>query len=126
MKIGTWNVNSLRVRLPQLQQWLDGVLTVETSFLVVRTMREGQMDVFAVGAFPAAVFFALILVVPESPRWLIARKGDRSVARDRVRCVLSGVVRLPSKEPFCTIGDNYGPFYSWAFSFLPPRFRRQT
>ena len=24
MKIGTWNVNSLRVRLPQLQQWLEG------------------------------------------------------------------------------------------------------
>lgn len=24
LKIGTWNVNSLRVRLPQLQQWLEG------------------------------------------------------------------------------------------------------
>jgi len=23
MKIATWNVNSLRVRLPQLQQWLE-------------------------------------------------------------------------------------------------------
>jgi exodeoxyribonuclease-3 len=25
LKIGTWNVNSLRVRLPQLQQWLEGL-----------------------------------------------------------------------------------------------------
>ena len=29
----------------------DGCVTAETSFLVIRTMREGQMDVFAAGVY---------------------------------------------------------------------------
>jgi anthranilate 1,2-dioxygenase small subunit/terephthalate 1,2-dioxygenase oxygenase component beta subunit len=37
--------------MPLIQGEVDGVVRVETSFLVIRTMREGQMDVFAVGIF---------------------------------------------------------------------------
>ena len=39
------------IGLPLIVPAGDGALAVETSFLVVRTMREGQMDVFAVGVF---------------------------------------------------------------------------
>ena len=37
--------------MPLIVPGTDGSVTAETSFLVVRTMREGQMDVFAVGVF---------------------------------------------------------------------------
>ena len=37
--------------MPLLTAQADGTVAAETSFLVIRTMREGQMDVFAAGAF---------------------------------------------------------------------------
>ena len=37
--------------LPRLTEGPEGAILSDTSFLVVRTMREGQMDVFAVGAY---------------------------------------------------------------------------
>jgi 3-phenylpropionate/cinnamic acid dioxygenase small subunit len=37
--------------LPLITTQVDGSVTAETSFLVVRTMREGQMDVFVVGVY---------------------------------------------------------------------------
>jgi anthranilate 1,2-dioxygenase small subunit/terephthalate 1,2-dioxygenase oxygenase component beta subunit len=55
----------------------DGVVTVETSFLVIRTMREGQMDVFVTGLYldkvqrdPAGVWrYAERIVVCDSQRF---------------------------------------------------------
>ncbi len=37
--------------MPMITDPADGSLTVETSFLVIRTMREGQMDVFVAGVY---------------------------------------------------------------------------
>lgn len=37
--------------MPLLSAAADGSITAETPFLVVRTMREGQMDIFAAGQF---------------------------------------------------------------------------
>ena len=37
--------------MPLLKTESDGSVSAETSFLVVRTMREGQMDVFVVGVY---------------------------------------------------------------------------
>ncbi len=37
--------------MPVIVTQTDGIVSAETSFLVVRTMREGQMDVFAVGVY---------------------------------------------------------------------------
>jgi anthranilate 1,2-dioxygenase small subunit/terephthalate 1,2-dioxygenase oxygenase component beta subunit len=37
--------------MPLIVAEADGSVTAETSFLVVRTMREGQMDVFVAGAY---------------------------------------------------------------------------
>jgi 3-phenylpropionate/cinnamic acid dioxygenase small subunit len=37
--------------MPLIQGESDGVVSVETSFLVIRTMREGQMDVFVTGLY---------------------------------------------------------------------------
>jgi 3-phenylpropionate/cinnamic acid dioxygenase small subunit len=39
------------VGMPLLVQEPDGVVSAETSFLVVRTMRDGQMMVFAAGVY---------------------------------------------------------------------------
>jgi SP family arabinose:H+ symporter-like MFS transporter len=36
---------------------------------------------FAMGAFPAVIFFGLVLVVPESPRWLIKQGYDDEALR---------------------------------------------
>jgi anthranilate 1,2-dioxygenase small subunit/terephthalate 1,2-dioxygenase oxygenase component beta subunit len=37
--------------MPLISTETDGSVTAETSFLVVRTMREGQMDVFVAGVY---------------------------------------------------------------------------
>jgi anthranilate 1,2-dioxygenase small subunit/terephthalate 1,2-dioxygenase oxygenase component beta subunit len=37
--------------MPLIETATDGSIAAETSFLVVRTMREGQMDVFVVGVY---------------------------------------------------------------------------
>jgi len=37
--------------MPLIQGEADGVVSVGTSFLVIRTMREGQMDVFVAGVY---------------------------------------------------------------------------
>jgi len=37
--------------LPLLRGEMDGVVTAETPFLVVRTMRDGRMDLFAAGRY---------------------------------------------------------------------------
>jgi 3-phenylpropionate/cinnamic acid dioxygenase small subunit len=37
--------------MPLLHASRDGLVTAETSFLVVRTMRDGQMDLFATGVY---------------------------------------------------------------------------
>ena len=37
--------------MPLITRDDDGSVRAETSFLVVRTMREGQMDVFVVGVY---------------------------------------------------------------------------
>jgi 3-phenylpropionate/cinnamic acid dioxygenase small subunit len=37
--------------MPLIKLETDGSVTAETSFLVVRTMREGQMDVFVAGVY---------------------------------------------------------------------------
>ena len=37
--------------MPLIETATDGSIAAETSFLVVRTMREGQMDVFVAGVF---------------------------------------------------------------------------
>lgn len=39
------------VGLPAVQATADGTVAAETSFLVVRTMRDGQMDLFATGTY---------------------------------------------------------------------------
>jgi anthranilate 1,2-dioxygenase small subunit/terephthalate 1,2-dioxygenase oxygenase component beta subunit len=39
------------VGMPLLHHSRDGLVSAETSFLIVRTMRDGQMDLFATGAY---------------------------------------------------------------------------
>jgi anthranilate 1,2-dioxygenase small subunit/terephthalate 1,2-dioxygenase oxygenase component beta subunit len=63
--------------MPLIQAEAGGVVSVETSFLVVRTMREGQMDVFVVGVYQDKVQrdatgawrYAERIVVCDSPRF---------------------------------------------------------
>ena len=63
--------------MPVLQPAADGLVAAETSFLVVRTMRDGRMDLFAVGAYldkvaqapDGAMRFAERLVVCDSQRF---------------------------------------------------------
>jgi 3-phenylpropionate/cinnamic acid dioxygenase small subunit len=63
--------------MPLVRAEADGAVSAETSFLVVRTMREGQMDVFVVGVYldrlrrdaAGAWRYAERIVVCDSPRF---------------------------------------------------------
>ena len=63
--------------MPLIETRADGVVSAETSFLVVRTMREGQMDVFVAGVYrdklsrdgAGAWRYAERIVVCDSPRF---------------------------------------------------------
>jgi 3-phenylpropionate/cinnamic acid dioxygenase small subunit len=63
--------------MPLIGAEADGSVSAETSFLVVRTMREGQMDVFVVGVYrdrlrrdaAGAWRYAERIVVCDSPRF---------------------------------------------------------
>ena len=37
--------------MPRPEQLVDGLVACETPFLVVRTMRDGRMDLFATGVY---------------------------------------------------------------------------
>lgn len=62
--------------MPRPQQMVDGVVACETPFLVVRTMRDGRMDLFATGVYldrvriaEADLRFAERIVVCDSVRF---------------------------------------------------------
>ena len=80
-----------RGRLVSLQQFaiITGILGAYFSNTLVLRM-ENLADeakwrwMFALGAFPAVVFFLLLVVVPESPRWLV-KQGLAERARAIIR-----------------------------------------
>ncbi len=82
----------IRGRLVSLQQFaiITGILAAYFSnSLVLRTSltEAGKWRwMFAVGAFPAVLFFVLLLGVPESPRWLMKQGRE-----DKARAVLARV-----------------------------------
>jgi 3-phenylpropionate/cinnamic acid dioxygenase small subunit len=64
------------IGMPRPEQMVDGVVACETPFLVVRTMRDGRMDLFATGAYldrvrmaEADLRFAERIVVCDSVRF---------------------------------------------------------
>lgn len=64
------------VGMPRLAGEDGGIVSTETPFLVIRTMRDGRMDIFAVGRYldrvadgDGALRFAERVVVCDSPRF---------------------------------------------------------
>ena len=64
------------IGLPVLRENVDGSVAAETSFVVVRTMRDGKMDLFAAGAYldriveaPDGLRLAERIVVCDSQRF---------------------------------------------------------
>ena len=64
------------VGMPRLEAETAGIVSAETPFLVVRTMRDGRMDIFATGRYldrvtdsGGALHFAERIVVCDSPRF---------------------------------------------------------
>ena len=60
--------------MPLIRDEADGEITTETSFVVIRTMRDGRMDLFAAGIYQdridrAAFRFAERIVVCDSSRF---------------------------------------------------------
>lgn len=82
----------VRGRLVSLQQFaiISGILGAYfTNTLVLHTALNDAAKwrwMFALGAFPAGIFFLLLLAVPESPRWL-TKQG----LVDRARQILARV-----------------------------------
>lgn len=76
----------MRGRLVALAQFniVLGILLAFFSNYIIGKMELGSVEwrwMFAVEAFPAAVYFFLLLLTPRSPRWLLA-KGREAEARD--------------------------------------------
>ena len=83
-------IRGMLVALQQLAIVLGILGAFWTNSLVLRadlTDAAKWRWMFAIGAFPAAIFFALILPVPESPRWL-TKQGFA----DKARSILARVV----------------------------------
>ena len=65
------------VGMPVIQEETDGAVRAETSFLIVRTMRDGKMDLFAAGLYldlvrpdaTGALRFVERIAVCDSPRF---------------------------------------------------------
>jgi anthranilate 1,2-dioxygenase small subunit/terephthalate 1,2-dioxygenase oxygenase component beta subunit len=65
------------VGMPRLDSEAAGIISAETPFLVVRTMRDGRMDIFAAGRYldrvtattDGALRFVERIVVCDSPRF---------------------------------------------------------
>lgn len=55
--------------------------------LIAGTSEHDWRWMLGVEAFPAIIYTALCLILPESPRWLIARRGDRA-AGERVLALI--------------------------------------
>jgi SP family xylose:H+ symportor-like MFS transporter len=76
----------LRGRLVAVTQFniVLGILLAFASNYLVALARFGAIEwrvMFGVEAVPAAAFLALLLLVPESPRWLVSRgRGDQAAA----------------------------------------------
>ncbi len=70
-------------------------------------------------ALPSLVFSAMVLFTPESPRWLITRKGDEATARKVLAITESDVDKAVEAIKASQEGDNTGvqeSFFSMKFS----------
>jgi MFS transporter, SP family, arabinose:H+ symporter len=70
-------------------------------------------------ALPSLVFSAMVLFTPESPRWLITRKGDEATARKVLAITEPDVDKAVEEIKASAQGDNTGvqeSFFSMKFS----------
>ena len=70
-------------------------------------------------ALPSLVFSAMVLFTPESPRWLITRKGDEATAREVLAITEPDVDKAVEEIKASQQGDNAGvqeSFFSTKFS----------
>ncbi len=85
MYIGELAPATHRGRLVALFQFniVFGILIAYLSNYLLQGIGENAWRwMLGIEAFPAAVFFGLIFILPESPRWLVVKKNDLAGARD--------------------------------------------
>ena len=69
-----------------------------------------------VAAFPSLLYTVFCFSLPESPRWLISRKGDRGYSVDSHFCPVCGsTVYWEREKPADWIGVSVGAFADPAF-----------
>lgn len=96
-----------RGRLTALFQFnivLGILIAYLSNYLIGTDGPQSWRVMLGVEAAPAAIFTALILLVPESPRWLAVKKGDTAAAQRILDLVSPGVdakeiARLHSQNP---------------------------
>ncbi|VTP86733.1 D-xylose transporter [Sphingobacterium daejeonense] len=58
-----------------------------SNYLIGQGGEESWRWMLGVQAFPAALFFALIFLVPESPRWLLVNRNKKAEAESILKCI---------------------------------------
>ena len=72
-----------------------------------------------VEAFPALIFAAFCLMIPESPRWLVGRKGDRETARKTFSRVQPDLrpeeidAKIEEVATLAHTATSRAPFWTW-------------
>jgi MFS transporter, SP family, arabinose:H+ symporter len=100
-----------------------GILAAYLSnFLIARVglgATEWRWD-FGVGAFPAAIFFALLFLIPRSARWLVFQnrmEEARSVLQSMGTPDVEGELALIAESVHSDISGTTEPLWKWKYHF---------
>jgi SP family xylose:H+ symportor-like MFS transporter len=115
------------VAVSQLNIVIGILVAFVTNFMLVNAGGDNWRWMFGVMAFPSAVFFGLLFVVPDSPRWLVkidqpgkARSVLEKVGAENVGSELADIVRsLKEEEGTTKLLQKKYSFVLWCAVLLP-------
>ena len=113
-----------RGRLTALFQFniVFGIIVAYGSNYLIRGIHNDWRWMLGVAAFPSLIYTVLCFTLPESPRWLLTRKGDRAegvrvlglinpqAPRDELEAEATAITKAAAAA---VVTDNASGFFSW-------------